>query len=144
MDKINVIYDMLEGQRLYRKSFVDDLITEEKKYKILIILMKRANIDSIGTYNIEKEVIRLQKIREMSQTLELKDPDISEQFRDIWENSLRMLLDHDKGAIDVKQSVDFYLQKYRGMIHIGNIADINLDKLELDKLKIKYMTKNRR
>lgn len=144
MDKINVIYDMLEGQRLYRKSFVDDLITEEKKYKILIILMKQANIDSNGTYNIEKEVIMLQKIREMSQTLELKNPDISEQFRNIWENSLWMLLNHDKGAIDVKQWVDFHLQKYRGMIHIGNIADINLDKLELDKLKIKYMTKKRR
>ena len=145
MDKVDMINDMLESHSLYRKSYIDDLESKENKYKILKLLMKRAINDSVGTYNIEKEVIKLQKIIEMNISFESKRADdCTDRLREIWKHSLLVLLDYKKSVLDINEYVNFNLQQYMNILHIGNVADINRDKLEFDILKINYMNKKRR
>jgi len=145
MDKKSVIYNMLEAQKKYRESFLEELIHNEKKYELLKILMNYALTELSGTYNIEKEILNYQKVFEMLITFEKKYEDIDLQnLKEIWQNSLWKLIDYENSYIDLKQYINFNLQQYREMIHIGNKADINRNKIEFDKLKIKYMEKKRR
>ena len=60
MDKTEIINHMLEIHRQYRKSYIDDMESYEKKFEILKILMNRAINESIGTYNLEKDVVKFQ------------------------------------------------------------------------------------
>ena len=145
MDRINMVNEMLERHSLFRKSYIGDLEFKENKYEILNILMNRAINDSVGTYNIEKAIIRLEKIIEMNNVFEQNGVDgFTEKMRETWENSLFKLIDCEKSVIDINQYVNFNLQQYKKMLQIGESADINRDKLEIEKLKIKYMNKKRR
>lgn len=143
MDKTEIINHMLEIHRQYRKSFIDDLEAYEKKFEILKLLMNRAINESVGTYNLEKGVVKLQKVTEMNALFH--DMGISNsQINDIWKQSLYIVLGCENTVVDVEQYVNLNLQHYKEILQIGMAADVSRGQLEFDKLKIMYMNKQRR
>lgn len=143
MDKTEIIYHLLEIHRQYRKSFLDDLETYEKKFDILKLLMSKAINESVGTYNLEKGVMKLQKLTEMN--VLFHDLDVSNSLiNDIWKQSLYIVLGCENTVVDVEQYVDINLQQYKEILHIGMAADVNRGQLEFDKLKIMYINKQGR
>ena len=66
------------------------------------------------------------------------------QINDIWKHSLYIALGCENKVLDVEQYVDFNLQQYKKMLHIGMAADVSRGQLEFEKLKIIYMNKQRR
>lgn len=143
MDKTEIINHMLEIHRQYRKSYIDDMESYEKKFEILKILMNRAINESIGTYNLEKDVVKFQKVTEMN-ALFHNIGILNLQINDIWKHSLYIALGCENKVLDVEQYVDFNLQQYKKMLHIGMAADVSRGQLEFEKLKIIYMNKQRR
>ena len=144
MDNKSIIEKMIDCHRAYRKSYIEDL-DSNNKYEILKLLLNKAINDSNGTYNVEKDIIKFQKVLDINNSFELANYDgIDIRLKKMWESSLYVLLNCDTSDCDTSQYIEFYLARYKELLDAGVISDKNRDKLEFDKLKIKLMNKKRR
>lgn len=144
MDNKNIIEKMLDYQRIFRKSYLEELESDDK-YKVLNLLANKSINDSYGTYNVEKEYIKNKKVLDVCNDFKsLYYDEIDENLKEIWKTSVAMLINCESSAIDIVKYTEFNIQVYKELLKIGNVADKNREKLEFDKLKIKLMNKKRR
>ncbi len=145
MDDKVIIGKMLDYHKKFRRSYIQDLDTQDNQYKIFNLLLKKAINESSGTYNVTKDIIRYEKINKMNESFVTNlGYDMNNKIKEIWENSLFMVAGVNKNVLNIKTIIEIGIGENEKLLKAGDNAEKNVDKLEYRKLQIKLENKNNR
>lgn len=134
MDKIENIETLLKIQEEFRDKYLKDIEESSKRYRILCLLLRKKVLGEEVEFRIEKENIGLNRIIEANNSF-LEEID-DEEIKKIWFDSLECM---SLGSGILQELVIRKFENNRKILDIGKTADLNKDKVEFQKLKIKLM-----
>lgn len=134
MDKIENIETLLKIQEEFRDKYLKDIEESSKRYRILCLLLRKKVLGEEVEFRIEKENIGLNRIIEANNSF-LEEID-DEEIKKIWFDSLECM---SPGSGILQELVIRKFENNRKILDIGKTADLNKDKVEFQKLKIKLM-----